>query len=853
MSASALQLAGLAWRENRSARRKLFLYMSTIAVGVAALVAIDSFARNVTRSVAEQSRSLLGGDVQLTSRRPFSKGVELLLDSLNRRGIPNARSTTFPSMALVTRTGGTRLTQVHGVGQRYPIYGQITTIPAGRYETLGAGPNALVDLAILIATGGRVGDTLTVGYGKFVVTGTLKDVPGTSGLSSAFAPRVYVPERYLPETRLLTFGSTAEYTALLRLPKDSDPKLFVTRFQRRLQKDEVNTRTVSDTEQQAARATETLATFIGIVGLVALLLGGIGVASGVRAFVGRKIDTVAIFRCLGASGNQVLAMYVAQAAVMGLAGAAIGAALGVGIQFLLPYAFADLLPVDVHVTPEPVAIVTGLLTGGWIALVFALRPLIALRNVSPLQTLRRDADAEVLKVRWNDIPRLLVDIALVASVVGVAVGRAQSVKQGIGLAAGTGVVLLVLSIVAAALSQVARRTLRTGWPYVVRQGVANIHRPANQTRAVMLSLGFGAFLVTTLYLVQDNVVRDLTVNAAASGANMLLFDVQDDQAAPIDSTMRARGFRVVQQSPLVSMRIAAINGRTLSQIIADSGKQSRARWAVRREYRSTFRDTMTGGEQIVRGRWFQSSSTPMASGDTGEVSLDEGVAQELRIKLGDVVTWNVQGVQIPTRVTSMRSIKWARFEPNFFAVFPSRVLAGAPHQYTILARVPGAVNVAELQRDMVRRFPNVSSIDLSLITETIGRIVDKVGTAVRFMALFSLLMGIPVLFSAVSATRRERVRESVLLKTLGATRAQILRILLTEYALLGVLGSLTGLLLAIGGGWALVHFVFHVGYSPSLVPALVIAAVMTTIAILIGVIAGRGVFKETAMAALREG
>lgn len=853
MSASALQLAGLAWRENRSARRKLFLYMSTIAVGVAALVAIDSFARNVTRSVAEQSRSLLGGDVQLTSRRPFSKGVELLLDSLNRRGIPNARSTTFPSMALVTRTGGTRLTQVHGVGQRYPIYGQITTIPAGRYETLGAGPNALVDPAILIATGGRVGDTLTVGYGKFVVTGTLKDVPGTSGLSSAFAPRVYVPERYLPETRLLTFGSTAEYTALLRLPKDSDPKLFVTRFQRRLQKDEVNTRTVSDTEQQAARATETLATFIGIVGLVALLLGGIGVASGVRAFVGRKIDTVAIFRCLGASGNQVLAMYVAQAAVMGLAGAAIGAALGVGIQFLLPYAFADLLPVDVHVTPEPVAIVTGLLTGGWIALVFALRPLIALRNVSPLQTLRRDADAEVLKVRWNDIPRLLVDIALVASVVGVAVGRAQSVKQGIGLAAGTGVVLLVLSIVAAALSQVARRTLRTGWPYVVRQGVANIHRPANQTRAVMLSLGFGAFLVTTLYLVQDNVVRDLTVNAAASGANMLLFDVQDDQAAPIDSTMRARGFRVVQQSPLVSMRIAAINGRTLSQIIADSGKQSRARWAVRREYRSTFRDTMTGGEQIVRGRWFQSSSTPMASGDTGEVSLDEGVAQELRIKLGDVVTWNVQGVQIPTRVTSMRSIKWARFEPNFFAVFPSRVLAGAPHQYTILARVPGAVNVAELQRDMVRRFPNVSSIDLSLITETIGRIVDKVGTAVRFMALFSLLMGIPVLFSAVSATRRERVRESVLLKTLGATRAQILRILLTEYALLGVLGSLTGLLLAIGGGWALVHFVFHVGYSPSLVPALIIAAVMTTIAILIGVIAGRGVFKETAMAALREG
>lgn len=852
MNASAFTLAGLAWRESRSARRRLFLYMSTIAVGVAALVAIDSFARNVTRSVAEQSRSLLGGDVQLTSRRPFPRGVEQLLDSLRKAGIPNARSTIFPSMALIPRTGGTRLTQIYGVGRGYPIYGRITTLPAGGYESLQPGANALVDPAILIATRGRVGDTLTVGYGRFRITGTLKDVPGSSGLSSAFGPRIYIPARFLPETQLLAFGSTAEYSALLRLPDNTAPRDFAARFRSRLEKQEVNTRTVTDTEQRAAHATESLASFIGIVGLVALLLGGIGVASGVRAFVGRKIDTVAIFRCLGASGNQVLAMYVVQAAGMGLLGAAIGAALGVGIQFLLPIAFANLLPVDVHVTPEPVAIVTGVLTGGWIALVFALRPLIALRNVSPLQTLRRDADSEILRVRWNDVPRLLVDIALVASVTGVAVSRAQTVNQGLGLAAATGAVLLVLSLVAAGLSCAARRLLRSGWPYVVRQGVANVYRPANQTRAVMLSLGFGAFLVTTLYLVQDNIVRDLSMNSAASGANMLLFDVQDDQAAPVDSVIRARGFSVVQQSPLVSMRVASINGRSVSQIIADSGKERRARWAVRREYRSTFRDTMTAGEQIVSGHWFGATSAPFAASDTGEVSLDEGVAQELRIRLGDVITWNVQGVQIPTRVTSMRSIKWARFEPNFFAVFPTRVLEAAPRQYTILARVPGAVHVAELQRDLVTRFPNVSSIDLSLITETIGRIIDKVGTAVRFMAVFSLLMGIPVLFSAVSATRRERIRESVLLKTLGATRPQILRILVTEYALLGVLGSLTGLVLAIGGGWGLVHFIFHLGYTPSLAPAFAIALLMTAIAISIGTIAGRGVFRETAMAALRD-
>ena len=375
----------------------------------------------------------------------------------------------------------------------------------------------------------------------------------------------------------------------------------------------------------------------------------------------------------------------------------------------------------------------------------------------------------------------------------------------------------------------------------------------------MLSLGFGAFLVTTLYLVQNSIVRDLSLNASSSGANLLMFDVQQDQAAPIDSIIRARGFKVTQQSPVVPMRIASINGRTAESIVGDSTRNPgtrRAGWAVRREYRSTYRDSITAGETLTEGKWFapeRAGAAPFTTGDTGEVSLDAGVAGELKVKLGDEITWNVQGVEIPTKVTSLRDVKWTRFEPNFFAVFPSRVLRDAPHQFTVLANVPGPLDVATVQRDVVRRFPNVSSIDLSLITETIGKIVARVSTAVRFMALFSVIMGIPVLFSAVSSTRRERIRESVLLKTLGATRAQIMRILLTEYALLGVLGSLTGLVLAVAGSWALVHFIFDVKYTPQFGPAVAITVVMMVIAIAIGVIAGRDVFKETAMTALREG
>jgi len=856
--ASWAQIARLAWRESRTARRRLFLYMSTIAVGVAALVSIDSFARNVTRSVREQSRTLLGGDVQITSRHPFPDSVEHWLDSLAKHGIPNVRTTTFPSMAVIPRTGGTRLAQIHGVGAGYPLYGDITTEPAGRYANLQSGPNALVDPALLIATGGRVGDTLTVGYGKFVIAGTLENVPGTSGISAAIGPRVYLPLRYLPETELLVFGSTAEYGALLRLPPTTDPTQFLKPFRPWLRKLEVNTRTTADTEQATERAMQTLASFIGIVGLVALLLGGIGVASGVRAFVARKIDTVAILRCLGASANQVLSMYVVQAALMGLAGAAAGALLGVAVQFALPIAFHDMLPLDVTVQPEPIAIASGLLTGTWIALVFALRPLLALRTVSPLQTLRRDADSTVLRMRWNDLPRMTVNAALVLSVVGVAIARARGWKEGVWMAVATGAVLLALVLVAGALAWIARRTLRRGWPYVVRQGVANVYRPANQTRSVVLSLGFGAFLVTTLFLVQGNLVRDLSLGAAASGANLLLFDVQAAQAPSIDSLIRARGYRVVQQSPIVPMRISAVNGTSVAELTRDTLDKKgpkRARWALTREYRSTYRDSLTSGEQIESGRWFAArmrDTTPLAPGDTGEVSLDKGVAEEMGVNLGDIVTWNVQGVTIPTRVSSLRDVKWTRFEPNFFAVFPTRVLSDAPHQFTVLAAVPGARNVATVQRDIVRLYPSVSSIDLSLVTETIGRIVGKVSTAVRFMALFTLLMAIPVLFSAIAATRRERMRESVLLKTLGATRAQVVRILLTEYAVLGALGALTGFVLARGAGWALIHFMFKGTYSPALLPAAGIGALMVAIAVVIGLLAGREVFRETAMSALRQ-
>jgi putative ABC transport system permease protein len=581
----------------------------------------------------------------------------------------------------------------------------------------------------------------------------------------------------------------------------------------------------------------------------------------------RKIDPVAILRCLGATSSQVLAIYTVQAAVMGFIGALVGVALGVGIQFLMPYGLKDFLPVDVEVTLAPSAILLGLGIGVWVALLFALRPLVALRRVSPLQALRREPDADALGRARRDPLRLLLSLAIGVSVLELGLSRANTVQRGLGFTFAIGAAIGILWLTAAGLSWAARHSLRPSWPFPIRQGIASLYRPGNQTRAVILALGFGVFLMGTLYQVQYNILRSLDLRLGEARANVVFFDVQESQRAGIDSIIHASHDELIDETPIVAMRIAAVNGRPSAEIIAELEKRratrgntppaprdssrgggARSPWPLRREFRSTFRDTVTASEHLVAGKWFNLNRTD----STGEVSLDVSVSKELGVKLGDTITWNVQGVLIPTVITSLREVKWQSFSPNFFAVFDPKSLASAPKQFAILVHAPTPTDVARLQRDVVSGFPTVSSLDLTLVQKTVASVLGKVTMAVRFLALISLALGVPVLFSAVAATRRERLREGVLLKTLGATRRQIGRIMLAEYVLLGTLGALTGVVLSTAASWALVHSMFKLAFVPALAPALLVAVAMIALAVAIGLMTGRDVFAETPMAALRE-
>jgi len=833
----------MAAREVRASPRRLLLLITSVAVGVAALVAINSFTANLRESVRRQAQALLGADLSLESRQPLPSRAERLIDTLVGRGAEEARVTNFSAMAYVPRTDGTRLVQVAAIRGGYPFYGQIRTEPDAAWPELQGGRHVVVDPSLLTALRARVGDTLALGEARFIISGTVASAPGNVGLRAAFGPRVFIPARFLEETRLLGFGARAEYEAYLRLPAGISAQAIAEERAPRLRGERVRFRTVADDRERLNETLSRLTGYLGLVALIALLLGGIGVASAVVVFIRQRMETIAVLRCLGATGKRVLAVYAVEAAGMALAGSLVGAAVGVGFQQALPGLLAELLPVDVEATVSWSAIALGVGMGLWVALVFALFPLLSIRRVPPLAALRRDYESEP---RPRDPWRWVVFVALVASTVGLAAIQVGSLRQGAIFAAGVAAALLVLWAASWALVHVARRWLPSGWPYLWRQGLSNLHRPSNQTVTVVLAIGFGAFLLGTLVLVQLNLLQQLRLTGGPARPNLVLFDIQPDQLSAVRRELRDAGLTSAAPVPIVPMRIASVKGRPVRAILSDTSGAGggTGSWAFRREYRSTYRDTLVASERLTAGTWWEAGPLP-------GISVESGLAQELEVGLGDEIVWDVQGIQIPTRVASLREVDWARFEPNFFVVFEPGSLESAPHTLVTLTRIEQPAARGAFQRRLAERLPNVTTLDLSVVQEALERLVDRVVLAIRFMAAFTLATGTLVLIGALATSRFQRIREGALLRTLGATRSQLFRIVLAEYFALGAMAAAVAAVLSAAAAWALARWVFEGRFSPQPVPLAMLVTGVVALTVVVGLLNSREVIRRTPLEVLR--
>ncbi|HET7024914.1 MAG TPA: FtsX-like permease family protein [Gemmatimonadales bacterium] len=834
-------------REGRAAPRRIILLAATVALGIAALTAINGFTANLRQSIRDQSRALLGADIRLGSRTRFSPVADSLL-GVAAKGGDVARVVSFDAMAYAPTTRATRLVDVEAIGAGWPFYGTVRTDPAEAWSRLTTGHVIIVDPSLLASLGVKVGDSVSIGKAKFEVAGTVVEIPGDVTALSAFAPSVYVPVGDAEATGLLGFGARLSYDAYIKLPVGSDVKAAANGVRAPLRTLSISVRTASDDERDLNDSLTKLARYLGLVALAALLLGGIGVASASRELITRRLESIAVLRCLGAPAGTVLLAYLLEAGMIGLVGGIIGVAAGTALQLSVPALLHGMIPVNVHVAADPATIVLGIGLGIWVTMVFALGPLLGIRRVPPLAALRRDAEELIIPrdaARWGARLLLALSVLLLAALQVRSLIVATGFSVALAVAAGS------LALVAAGLVRLARLT-PARLPYTWRQGLANLHRPANQTASVILALGFGAFVLLTLFLTERSLLSRFAIDTRPDRPDLVFFDIQPDQVDGVRQILKDGGATPASFTPIVPMRIKSLKGSPVTALLTDSTRPARGErpgWALRREYRSTWRDTATASERVTDGRWWHAGAGRAAG--AVPISVEEGLANTLGVTVGDTITWDVQGADVVTRVANLRHVEWTRFEPNFFVVFPAGPVDRAPQTLVALTRGNTPAARAALQAAVVSRYSNISAIDASVLADAIARLVSRIALAVRFLALFTLAAGAAVLVGAVAASRRQRLREGVLLKTLGATRAQVMRIAVVEYAALGLLAAVAASGLAIAGAALLARSRFEL---PLVVPGGALAAVaagLAALSVIVGLWTGREVFSGTALEELR--
>jgi putative ABC transport system permease protein len=875
----------LALRESRFSFRRVGVYMLSITLGVAALVSIRSFREDVARSVRTEARVLMGADARLAGTSTIPDAVRSVLDSLAAEGVSWSETTTTLSMVLAPSSDAVRLLQVQAGDEGFPYYGEVRTSPPGLWGRHLVGDVVLADPAVLTQLEVQPGDTLVVGQARLELLGTVEDMPTDLGFQTAAGPRVFVSHATLESAGLLGMGSLSRHQVFLNLPDRGARETLRERYGEVFRSAQMRYTLAEEQADDLARGIRFLGEFLGLVGLGALLLGGIGVASAIHVYVRERRPGVAVLRCVGSDQWTVFGAYLLQAGALGLLGSAAGVALGAAIQRILPVALGGVVPVPVSTSFSPAAAAAGLGIGLWVAVIFALIPLLQVRNVPPLQALRQDFEAPRRRL---DIFHLAAVGALGVSVALLCALEAPDHRLGLAFAGALVVAVALLGAAGWGLSRLTRKFFPSRASYPVRQGVSNLFRPQNQTLSVTLALGFGAFIVGTVLQVERNLLADLDISFGGGRPNVLLFDIQRDQLEGVralvsseveagqasdavtrdrDSSPRSlegaanvqgRPATIIEEAAIIPSRVQAINGLTRQELREGTEGEDRPQgWALRREYRNTYRAELGPGETLVSGRWWDGTpgtqdGTEVDAGGLARVSMEMDVARDLRVTLGDTITWTVAGVEIHSVVTSLREVEWSRLEPNFFAVFEPGTLDDAPQSFVMLVRIPDSSERAAFQRDLVLAFPNVSALDFARVQEAIDLILTRVRQAVAFLGGFSALAGVVVLVGALATSRTQRMREGALLKTLGARRRQVLEVLFSEYLALGTLATATGLLLALGASAILVPQVFRGDYSVHWGPLLAIWGAVAALTVVVGLAGSRGLLRRPPLPVLRE-
>jgi putative ABC transport system permease protein len=826
----------LAWRDTRASRRRLLLYSGTIVLGIAALVAVGSFGANLRKTMGDQPKRLLGGDLRVGLSSWPNPAFQAYMDSI---GAVEAREKIFNSpLSAPGRDTPRQSVLVLAIGGPFPLYGELTAAPAGAVDRFRRGERvALIDSQVAERYRLKPGDPITLAGAGYTVAGVIGDMPGAAAQMFVLTGQVVVPwSAAVPDVAAGKPPKRGNYRLFFRLPAGADEAAVATEVKNRFPDAFPVIMTSAELGKNIDTALLQTSRFFSLVLFISLFLGAIGVASAFHVYVQERLPTVAILRCLGASVAESIGVYLCQALALGCVGAVGGALVGLAAQRAIPRLVQSFLPVHLEVFLAWKPVLAGMAAGLCISFVFTLLPLLPIRRVSPLSALRSDFSPGP----GADPARAVVWGLIAAAVAGFAYWQTRSLPVMLAYTVALAFAFGVFAGAAALLTFAIRRFFPSGAPYVLRQGVANLHRPRNRTLLLLLSLGLGIFLVLTIYLVRSTLLSDFGGEASA---NVVVSNVPDEDAATVLGLAGSEKMRVLRQIPSLRVSVESVDGKP-------PVPRRGSRMPEGNLFAATYRDRLLPYEHLVEGSFtgrVQPGSpvvpVTVAMWTTGRGGL---------FRLGDEVVWNVAGVPVRTRIVGVRRIEGLHLEPNFAVLFPAGALDGAPKETILLLRSPNSAGTARLERSVAAASPKAQVLDLAVLLEAIDRIFSRVALVVDFIAFFTVATGLVILAAAVVAGRHQRARESVLLRSLGATRGQLRWIQLTEYSVLGILSGAVGCGLAAGANALLAHFLLNLPPSGGALDIAVATTAIVAVTVATGVFADRGLSRLSPLEILRE-
>jgi putative ABC transport system permease protein len=827
----------LAWRETRKQRGKLFLYMSSIIIGVAALVSVQSVGKNLNTAISAKSKALLGADLRLQSRRSISPAIDSLF---NNKVIATASQTQFMSMVAKKETKATRFSSITGISNNFPLHGELEVKNKTLSPHFFLEKNAIIDESLGIQLDLQEGDSIKIGQLNFRVFAFLKRLPGES-IAASFAPRVIVPKQYLAKTGLIQQGSMINYTRLFNFSPSTDVDALIEPVRNTLRKEKYSVTTEKSQQARIQKAFTSLYKFLSLVGYISLILGGIGISSTIFVYLKGKIKNIAIMRSMGAKSRETLTIFAIQSSLLGLIGSCIGVLLGLVIQFALPAILKGFIDLEFTASLSPESIFSGFLIGLLTSIAFTLLPILSIRKISPIQAIRESAMA----LRVSKKTKLLFSLFIAAFITGITFFQLQHLLLSIGFTLFIAFAFISLFSIATLLMFLVKKTYRLIPHTITRHAFAGLFRPNNQTRTMLISIGLGICLIGMLYFTQDSLLQNVQVGGSGDKANMLMIDIQADQENKFHDFMNDYNIKRLSVLPIVQMKLNAVNGISVDSLKKDTLNRRRR---FRSSLRSSYANSLRSSETIVKGR-FETRTRSLS--DSIFISIEDQYAERLGVSIGDSILFDVQGFPVLTYVGSLRKVDWRRAEPNFLIIFPDGVLNHAPLTFVAVIKAATKDESINIQRDVVAKFPNISVIDLQQMISAIEDIIDKISLIIEFMALFSIITGFIILAGGIISSRYQRMQEHVILRTLGAVKRQLQLLLVLEYSVLGLLASALGLLLSYMASWIISSYWFDIEFLPHVSTSFYIVAITVSTTLLIGLLNSRGITSQSPLEILR--